>query len=286
MKCLLIAWALLQPQDKPQPDVKNEKYGPHERNVLDLWKPKSDKPTPLVIFIHGGGFRGGNKEGVSPGLIRQCLEAGIAVASINYRLTDTAPFPAPMHDGARALQYLRHKAKDFNLDPARVACTGGSAGAGISLWLAFHEDLADPKSDDPVLRQSTRISCAIGLQAQTSYDPRFIKKVVGGRAHEHPALAPFWGVKPDEMETDKAFKIFDECSPIHHLTKDDPPVYLSYSGRDQPNDRQPGAGIHSEKFGEHLKTEMEKLGLSCEVSVGRGDMDAQMKFFKKQLKVE
>jgi acetyl esterase/lipase len=59
-----------------------------------------------------------------------------------------------MHDGARAVQYLRSRAKEWNLDPARVAATGGSAGAGISLWLAFHADLADPKSKDPVARQS------------------------------------------------------------------------------------------------------------------------------------
>ena len=47
---------------KPKPDLADFKYGPHERNVLDLWKAKSDQPTPLVVFIHGGGFRGGSKE--------------------------------------------------------------------------------------------------------------------------------------------------------------------------------------------------------------------------------
>lgn len=284
--CILIAALFAQQgrREKPEPDLKNEKYGPHERHVLDLWKAKSDAPTPLVIFIHGGGFRAGSKDQVSPALIARCLENGVSVASINYRLTDVAPFPAPMHDGARAVQYLRHKAKDFNLDPARFAATGGSAGAGISLWLAFHDDLADPKSDDPVLRRSTRLSCVVSNQGQTSYDPRFIQKVVGGRAHEHPALMPFWGLKADELETDKAFKIFDECSPIKHLTKDDAPVFLSYNGKDQPNDRQPGAGIHSEKFGHALKEEMDKFGIACEVSVGRGDFDAQIKFFLKYLK--
>jgi acetyl esterase/lipase len=273
----------LQGPDRVPPDLKNEKYGPHERNVFDLWKAKSETPTPLVIFIHGGGFRGGSKDQVSAQLVRKCLESGISVASINYRLTDVAPFPAPMHDGARAVQVLRHRARELNLRPDRFAATGGSAGAGISLWLAFHDDLADPRSEDPALRESTRLCCAIGTQAQTSYDPRFIKKVVGGRAHEHPALPPFWGLKPDEFETDKASKIYDECSPIFHLSKDDPPVFLSYSGRDQPDDQKPGAGIHSEKFGEHLKPEMEKLGLTCEVSVGKRDFDAQIAFFKKHL---
>lgn len=252
-------------QAKPAPDVKEEKYGAHERNVLDLWKGKSDKPTPLVVFIHGGGFRAGSKEHVPASLIKGCLEAGISVAAINYRLSHHAPFPAPMHDSGRALQHLRSKAKQWNLNPGKIAATGSSAGAGISLWLAFHDDRADPKSEEPVLRQSTRLSCALGFGTQTSYDPRFIQKHIGGRAHEHPALAPFWGLEADELETDKAYKIYEECAPITHLTKDDPPVYLLYSGeRDDPSDK-PGAGIHNQKFGLVLKEKMDKLGIACTV---------------------
>ena len=285
MKHLLWLVLVISVQDKaPKPDVANEKYGTHERHVLDLWKAKSDKPTPLVIFIHGGGFRAGSKEQVSPGLIKACTDAGISVASISYRLTDVAPYPAQMMDGARALQYLRSKAKEFNIDPKRIACTGGSAGAGISLWLAFHEDLADAKSDDPVLRESTRITCALGTAAQCSYDPRWIKKNIGGKAHEHPALQQLFGVKAEDILTDKAAKLYEDASPITHLTKDDPPVMVTYTGKDEPNDK-PGVGIHSQKFGEILKAEMEKIGLSCELFAGKGGgIDDQMKFFAKHLK--
>src|SRR3954452_14394278 len=102
---LLIAPAHAQQKKKrgakPAPDLADVKYGPHQRNVLDLWKAKSDRPTPLVVFIHGGGFRQGDKSQLSPGLLTPCLDAGISVAAINYRLTDTAPFPAQMLDGAR-----------------------------------------------------------------------------------------------------------------------------------------------------------------------------------------
>ncbi len=288
MKQLLCVIAVLvlqqKEQDKSKPDVANEKYGPHERNVLDLWKAKSDKPTPLVIFIHGGGFRAGSKDQVSGQLIKGCLDAGISIASISYRLTDVAPYPAPMLDGARAVQHLRSKAKEFNIDPKRIACTGGSAGAGISLWLAFHDDLADAKSDDPVLRESTRITCALGTQAQCSYDPRWIKKNIGGKAHEHPALQLLFRVKLDELESDKAAKLYEDSSPINHLTKDDPPVMVTHSGKDEPSDKA-GGGIHSQKFGEILKAEMEKIGLTCEHFAGKGGgLDDQMKFFVKHLK--
>src|SRR5262249_50241034 len=92
---------------KPAPDVRDAKYGPHARNVLDLWKARADSPTPLVVFIHGGGFRGGDKANVPPQLLEHCLKAGISVASINYRLSQQAAFPAPMNDGARAVQFLR-----------------------------------------------------------------------------------------------------------------------------------------------------------------------------------
>lgn len=270
-------------QEKPAPDLRNEKYGPHERNVLDLWKAKAETPTPLVVFIHGGGFRAGSKEAVSGGLVKKCLESGISVAAINYRLSQHAPFPAAMHDSGRALQHLRSKAKEWNLDPDRFAATGGSAGGGISLWLAFHDDLADPKSDDPIARLSTRVRCVVGTGAQCSYDPRWIKEHIGGRAHEHPALLPFYGLKAEELETEKAYALFREASALTHLTKDDPPVYLYYNGRDKPGDK-PGAGIHSEKFGTALQEEMKKLGLVCEVKVGSQSLDEEIAFFVKHLK--
>ncbi len=274
-------------QDKraaaPDPDIKNEKYGTHERNVIDLWKAKSDKPTPLVVFIHGGGFRAGSKEQVNAAMIKRLNDLGITVAAINYRLSQHAIFPAPFHDSARAIQYMRSKAKDWNLDPAHIGATGGSAGAGISMWLAFHDDLADAKSEDPVLRESSRVQCVVSLQGQCSYDPRWIKANVGGKAHEHPALHQLFGIKADEIESDKHAKIFDEGSPITHLTKDDAPVYLSYSGNDKPSDK-PGAGIHSEKFGEVLKLAMEKLSIPCELKVGRDSDTAQTEFFVKHLK--
>src|SRR5688500_16252089 len=115
---------------KPTPDLADVAYGPHERNVMDVWKAKSDSPTPLLVFIHGGGFRGGSKEALQPALLRGCLEAGIAVASINYRLSPEVAFPAHYMDSARAIQFARSKAKEWNIDPQRVAASGGSAGAG------------------------------------------------------------------------------------------------------------------------------------------------------------
>ncbi len=153
---------------KPQPEIPfvpvvapthaNVSYGPYKRNVMDVWLARSDTPAPMLVSIHGGGFRGGNKK-VSNRLLSACLASGISVAAITYRLTDEAIAPAPFLDSARAIQFIRLNAAEWNIDPARMAANGDSAGAGISLWLGLHDDLADPGSDDPVLRQSTRLSC-------------------------------------------------------------------------------------------------------------------------------
>jgi acetyl esterase/lipase len=250
---------------RPNPDVADAKYGPHARNVLDLWKAKGAGPRPLVVFIHGGGFRGGNKEQLGSDLLKRCLDAGISVAAINYRLTDTAPFPAAFMDSARAIQFLRFNAKEWNLDPKRVAATGSSAGGATALWIGFHDDMAEPKSADPIARQSTRLTCLAVSGAPTTYDPRVIQKLIGGRTHEHPALLPFFGIKPEEIDTPKAYELYEKASPINYLTKDDPPVFLFYSEPKGPlpSDAKPGLGIHHPKFGELLKEKMDPLGIEC-----------------------
>src|SRR5262245_36042753 len=119
---------------RPSPDFDDVSYGRFTENVLDLWKAKTQQPSPVVVFIHGGGFRRGDKRDVPNPLLVGLLNRGVSVASINYRLTDVASFPAPMLDGARAVQFLRSKASEWGLYPDRIGASGTSAGAGISLW--------------------------------------------------------------------------------------------------------------------------------------------------------
>lgn len=151
----------------------NEKYGLHERNNFDIWLAKSEKPTPLVIYIHGGGFIGGDKSRyfLSEDLVR-FLEAGVSVATVNYRFMNEPPYGilASMYDVKRCLQYLRFHSKKYNIDKNKIGCTGGSAGAGTALWLAFSNDMAEKESDDPILCESTRINCAGAFATQSTYD--------------------------------------------------------------------------------------------------------------------
>ncbi|MCU0722285.1 MAG: alpha/beta hydrolase, partial [Planctomycetes bacterium] len=114
---------------RPDPTFADVPHGPHPRNVLDFWKAAAEAPAPLIVVIHGGGFRSGDKSAVRPEHLRAALGAGVSYASINYRLLDSAPIHEILRDAARAVQFLRSKAAEWNLDKARFAAHGGSAGA-------------------------------------------------------------------------------------------------------------------------------------------------------------
>src|SRR6266542_941123 len=225
---------------RPTPTVANLAYDKHERQVLDFWQAKSEKPTPLVLYIHGGGWQGGDKSSLGAAAIKQYLDAGISVAAINYRYVKQAaelkiepPVKAPLEDAARALQLIRSKATEWNLDKKRVGATGGSAGGCSSLWLAFHDDLADPKSDDPVARESTRLYCAAVSGAQVSLDPKELREWIpnyGYGAHAF-GLPSFQSLYDNRA---KVLKWIKEYSPIEHVSKDDPPIFLEYPSQKVP----------------------------------------------------
>ncbi len=278
---------------RPRPTHANVAYGSHQRNVLDFYQAESEQATPLVIYIHGGGFVGGDKRSVNPTMVRDANQAGISVAALHYRFVDGKKliFPTPQQDCARALQFLRSKADAWNIDPRRVACYGGSAGAGISMWLGFHDDLADPESDDPVARQSTRIVAIGTMGGQSTYDPIKIKELIGGRAWEHRSIFKVYGLKSAEEAlnpTAEMQKLYDEGSAITHLTGDDAPLYMIYSEADvvPPADARPGQFIHHPNFGKQLQRAMDELDIEnvyvhTSDAKGRNPQSEMLEFFQK-----
>lgn len=257
---------------KNPPPVADVPYGEHEKQRFDLWPvPDATEPTPLVLFIHGGGFRGGDKTMVNQGILKACQEAGVAYASMNYRLSDVGPYPIMMHDAARGLQTLRHRAAEWNIDPDRIVCHGGSAGAGISLWLAFHDDLADPESDDPIARQSTRILAAATGNGQSTYDMHTFREWFGvPDLSIEDALLPFYAIEGNEdLEREEIKALMRAASPIAHLSEDDTAaVYMTYS---RPNtevtiDTDNSIWVHHVLLGLKLQEAMEKQNLECLVT--------------------
>lgn len=236
MKRIVLLTALLfvvQPSQAEEPkQLKDVAYGKHPRQVLDFYQAKSDEPTPVVFYIHGGGWRGGDKK-TNP---NSFLAKGISVVATNYRYIQNGveegvkpPVKAPLEDAARALQFIRSKAAEWNLDKTRIGATGGSAGGCSSLWLAFHDDLADPDSDDPIARESTRLYCAAVNGAQVSLDPKELREWMpnyryGAHAFGLPNIQALIDNREDVLEWIK------EYSPIEHVSKGDPPIAMFYRG--------------------------------------------------------
>ena len=267
MKRIVLTVALLlvglQAHAEELKPLKDVPYGTHARQVLDFYPAPSDKPTPVVFYIHGGGWRGGDKK-TNP---QAFLDKGISVVAINYRYVQNGveekvepPVKAPLHDAARALQFTRSKAAEWNLDKTRIGATGGSAGACSSLWLAFHDDLADPKSDDPIARESTRLTCAAVNGAQVSLDPKELREWMPNYGYgAHAFGLPSFQSLIDNRE--KVLPWIKEYSPIEHVSKDDPSIALFYGGEVPVVGASPKDPTHSGIMGVKLAERLKEVGV-------------------------
>ena len=291
----------------PDPTLTDVKYGPYDRNLLDFWKADSDKPTPLVVFIHGGGFVAGSKEKArGNAVIKRCLDRGISFASINYRyrypdgaaaLNDPqrASIDRILRDAARAIQFMRYKAEEWNIDKPRIACYGGSAGAGTSLWLAVHDDLADPASDDPVLRESTRIVAAGMRAGQFTYDIMRWPAAIGFDDPEqfHGPNYQFYGVTSREQAMNgKGAAIRADVDMEAMITPDDPPIFASSSLPDTPPTNR-GQANHHPRHAMAVREKCDLVGVTCITHLSKVDPkptepvdDVMLRLFFKELGVE
>lgn len=269
-----------QAADLPAPTFANVKYGPHERNVFDFWRTPSNGPAPLVVFIHGGGFVGGDKSKASPAALRRCLDSGASFMSVNYRFREHAPIQDILRDCARAIQFVRLHAADYGIDPKRVASFGGSAGAGTSIWLAARDDLADPKSDDPVLRQSSRLAAAAALNPQATYDLAEWERVVfpfKPEWYEPKEKTAFYHFKDDaEFESARGQAVRADCSMLRWIGPGDAPLFLSCSETDgEPRSR--GHLLHHPKHCLVLQEKARAAGVTVEVRLAWAGADGPRK---------
>lgn len=148
-------------------------YGVGEQQVFDAFLPPADAPTPAVLFFHGGGFQTGSRT-AGYGIAAALLAAGIALFTADYTLltpgTETEGARKSLTDARYALQFIRYHSAALAIDPNRIGLAGSSAGAGTSLWLAFHDDMADADSDDPIAREATRPQAVAVTHTQSTYD--------------------------------------------------------------------------------------------------------------------
>ncbi|OEK06492.1 hypothetical protein BFP71_02110 [Roseivirga misakiensis] len=224
-------------------------YDEHDKTTFDIFLPNSSSPSGLVIFIHGGGFTGGDKAFIYntnfENEVNRLLNNGIAVATINYRLIevgDNEGVLKSLNDSKRALQYIRYIHKELNIDKEKIVLFGTSAGASTALWLATNDDLADPNSPDLVLQESTRVR-GIALNAtQSSLDieSRWLGDVFVDfntslediiQEYGEETVYSFYGVSTMEAyQTPEIQAYREQVDMLSLLSSDDPEIWVRNTG--------------------------------------------------------
>ncbi|HEX5691846.1 MAG TPA: alpha/beta hydrolase [Roseiflexaceae bacterium] len=197
----------------------------HERQKLDLYLPRADGPLPLIVWIHGGAFRLGDKGNRIPS---EMLEQGYAIASLNYRLSQHAIFPAQIEDCKAAVRWLRARADAYGLDPSRFVAWGESAGGHLSAMLgtAGHERSFEVGDN---LEYSSRVQAVVDFFGPTDFLQMDIQRLPDGQLHD----------TPDSPESELVGGPIQEhrgatarANPISFITPDAPPFLIVHGDRD------------------------------------------------------
>ena len=252
-------------------------YGAHERQVFDLWLPKSLGKTPLVIYIHGGGWVQGSKDEMRKNaIIQKYLKAGIAFAAINYRFLKHAPLQTIMREDIGGfVQYMRYHAKEYNINKKLIMSHGFSAGGSASLWLGTHDDIADDENVNPVRRESSRVLAVGHLSAQVSYDfmdwyeyferdkvDLFLGKQVWSR---------YYLTSIQDLLTPQGVEIRQDLDFYDNMSADDAPV-LFWNGLPDIESLDGNHFMHSPKHAKLLYARSQKVGLEAKIILDGGKL--------------
>ena len=267
------------------PKFANLQYGDgtNSANLMDIYLPeKLEKPVPVVVWVHGGGWANGDKS-PSPQFL-QLLPHGLAVASINYRLSGEAPFPAQIYDCKGAIRYLRAHAKEYQIDPDRIGVWGVSAGGHLAALLGTSAGVKEHEGNvGGNLNISSRVQAVsdyagptdLGqVYAQGANEPVFMNNVVLRGYYEH-----LLGGGPVETHPD----LIRLANPINYITADDPPFQIFHGDKDV---------MVPFGQGQLLAEALKAKGVPCDFTAlpgmghgfGQGQYRATAAFFEKQLK--
>lgn len=278
---LLSRYGLAETQNRndslPAITYRDVSYGQNERNVLDFWKADSDKNTPLVVFIHGGGFRAGDKKTAwmkRKEDIEKCLSYGVSYASINYPFTNTTRLDSILLDCARAIQFLRYKAEEWNIDKSQIAVYGISAGAGTSTWIGMYDDLKDPDSLEPILRESSRVQAVGALGVQSTYDVAKWTKILDvdkdwPEKFDDIDLKLYHIKSREEYYKPEIVKLRAFCDFPEFIDEDDPPIFI------RNNDRE-GDILHAAKHAMYLKEKCDAAKIESHIIITPPKVEASM----------
>lgn len=243
-------------------DVTYAQYGDRSLH-MDIYRPKQAWGTlPAIVCIHGGGWHKGSK--LNHRHVAQTLAAhGFVTASISYRLSDEAPFPAHIQDCKAAVRYLRAHAGELGIDPEQIGAIGHSAGGHLTALLATSNDVPELEGNGGNQSFSSTIQAAIPMGAQTDFlsertkmvssaEDRGViwRKFLGGSQEQQPAT-------------------YRLASPLEHLDANDPPCWFITGEHDDPS-------THANKF----RQQMEHLGIPTGLTIIK---DAPHPYLTKQI---
>jgi acetyl esterase/lipase len=194
-------------------------------DFYDPADPRPEKPTPLLVWVHGGAWSGGSKQGVP---LMALTHQGIAIASVDYRLSTVAPFPANVHDLKAAIRFLRANAEKFHIDPERIFIVGSSAGGHLAALTGLSGgDAALEGRVGDCLTTLSSVRGVISFFGASDLVHILDQSTDFGRKMRVPALTLLLG-GPLEEKMDLA----RQASPVSHLDPRDPPLLLIHGDQD------------------------------------------------------
>jgi acetyl esterase/lipase len=192
---------------------------------LDLYLPAKGTRLPLIIHIHGGAFKMGSK---SDGVPTDYLDQGYGVASINYRLSQHAKFPAQIEDCKAAVRWLRAHAAEYRLDPERFAAWGSSAGGHLAAMLGTTSDVKDFDVGEN-LNQASRVQAVVDYFGPTDFLQMDAHRLANGMTHD-PADSPESELVGGAIQENK--EKTRRANPITYVSANDPPFLICHGDAD------------------------------------------------------
>lgn len=261
------------------PGLVYARYGDRELQ-LDLWRPKAAaQALPAVICIHGGGWFKGER-GSMANLAQALAARGYVAATISYRLSGEAKFPAAIQDCKAAVRFLRANAGKFGIEAGAIGVTGLSAGGHLAALLTTSGGIQELEGEGGHAAASSAVQAGIAMGAQSDLQNARIAEL--SARPDDPFYRTFLGASQAEMP-----QVYALASPRHHLDKSDPPLLFMSGELDDPSTHADAARADLEKLG--IATGLLLLPQAPHAFLGRQPafdacVDASDAFFRKHLK--
>lgn len=192
--------------------------------LLDLYMPVAEKNPYLIVWIHGGAWHSGSKEGPPLDLV----SSGYAIASVDFRLSTEATFPAPVHDIKAAIRFLRGNAKTYGYRSDKIIIWGSSSGGHLAVLVGTtNNDNYMEGSEGNYLQESSSVQGIIDFYGPTNFTTILTQSTPHGLSVRAPALAILLGKPLDQVE-----ELAKKASPVYQVDANDPPLLIVHGEQD------------------------------------------------------